>query len=67
MDEWIDQWMYRLTNGHMIPPIQVHGISIFQYFQDIEFAQIWRFSQTEAVQKGIFFNILQVNFWYLLL
>lgn len=29
--------------------------------KDVEFARVWRFSQTDAVQKGIFLKILQVR------
>jgi retinaldehyde-binding protein 1 len=40
---------------------QIHGVSIFHYMQDLEFTTLWRFSQSEVVQKGTFFSILQVN------
>ncbi|XP_011407469.1 PREDICTED: retinaldehyde-binding protein 1-like [Amphimedon queenslandica] len=38
---------------------QVHGIRVFEYFQGIEFGQLWKFSQTEAVKNGTFVKILQ--------
>ena len=41
--------------------LQVHGIQLFEYFQDIDFGRVWKFAQSEPVQQGTFVKILQVT------
>ena len=59
--EWVCVCLSPLRRWCLIILLQVHGIQLFEYFQDIDFGRVWKFAQSEPVQQGTFVKILQVT------